>query len=445
MKILFISLGCDKNLVDSEVMLGLLRDRGHQITNDEYEAEAIVINTCSFIHDAREESVENILTMAKMKEEGHCKLLIVAGCLAERFKEEILEELPEVDAVIGTTAYDTVCDVIDEAMAGNRVQSFTPTDRLPLVDTKRVLTTGGYSSYIKIGEGCDKHCTYCIIPKLRGNYRSVPMDHVIKEAKALAAAGVKELNVVAQETTTWGKDIYGEKCLHVLLKELCKVEGIEWIRVLYCYPEEITDELIQVMKEEPKICHYLDLPIQHSSDKILKRMGRRTSNAQLREIIGRLREEIPDICLRTTLITGFPGETEEDHENMMDFVNEMQFDRLGVFTYSPEDGTPAAAMSDQIEEEVKAYRRDEIMMLQQEISAECTADMIGEIVDVLVEGKIPEEGIYVGRTYRDAPEVDGYIFLNAEEELISGDLVKVRVTGADEYDLTGDVIYEFTE
>lgn len=445
MKILFISLGCDKNLVDSEVMLGLLRDRGHQITNDEYEAEAIVINTCSFIHDAREESVENILTMAKMKEEGHCKLLIVAGCLAERFKEEILEELPEVDAVIGTTAYDTVCDVIDEAMAGNRVQSFTPTDRLPLVDTKRVLTTGGYSSYIKIGEGCDKHCTYCIIPKLRGNYRSVPMDHVIKEAKALAAAGVKELNVVAQETTTWGKDIYGEKCLHVLLKELCKVEGIDWIRVLYCYPEEITDELIQVMKEEPKICHYLDLPIQHSSDKILKRMGRRTSNAQLREIIGRLREEIPDICLRTTLITGFPGETEEDHENMMDFVNEMQFDRLGVFTYSPEDGTPAAAMSDQIEEEVKAYRRDEIMMLQQEISAECTADMIGEIVDVLVEGKIPEEGIYVGRTYRDAPEVDGYIFLNAEEELISGDLVKVRVTGADEYDLTGDVIYEFTE
>ncbi len=445
MKILFVSLGCDKNLVDSEIMLGLLRDRGHQITNDEYEAETIVVNTCSFIQEAREESIENILSMAKMKEEGNCKLLIVAGCMAERFRDEILDELPEVDAVVGTSAYDTICDVIDETLTGKRVQSFTPADRLPLVETERVLTTGGYSSYIKIGEGCDKHCTYCIIPKLRGNYRSVPMAHVIKEAKGLAAAGVKELNIVAQETTTWGKDLYGEKSLHILLRELCKIDGIEWIRVLYCYPEEITDELIQVMKEEPKICHYLDLPIQHSADNILKRMGRRTSNAQLREIIKKLREEIPDIVLRTTLITGFPGETQDDHETMMDFVNEMQFDRLGVFTYSPEDGTPAASMPDQIDEDTKAARRDEIMMLQQEISAERTADMVGELIDVLVEGKIPEEGVYVGRTYRDAPEVDGYIFLKAEEEIISGDIVKARITGADEYDLTGDVIYEFTE
>lgn len=445
MKVLFVSLGCDKNLVDSEVMLGLLRDRHHEITNDEAQAEVIVVNTCSFIHDAREESIQTILEMAALKEMGACRLLIVAGCLAEKYKEEILAELPEVDAVIGTTAYDTICDVIDQSLKGERVKSFESVDRLPLVKTRRVLTTGGYSSYLKIGEGCDKHCTYCIIPKLRGTYRSVPMDAVLEDARMLAEAGVRELNIVAQETTTWGKDIYGEKCLHVLLKELCKVEGINWIRLLYCYPEEITDELIQVIKEEPKICHYLDMPIQHSSDAILKRMGRRTSRAELEDVIGKLRKEIPDITLRTTLITGFPGETEEDHEILKNFIQDMRFDRLGVFTYSPEEGTPAEKMPNQIPEEIKEERRDELMLLQQQISAEKTADMVGRTVEVLVEGRIPEEGVYVGRTYRDAPEVDGYIFLNAEEDIISGDFVTAEVTGADEYDLTGDVIYEFTE
>ena len=445
MKILFVSLGCDKNLVDSEVMLGLLRDRHHDITNDEAKAEVIVVNTCSFIHDAREESIQTILEMAELKKSGQCRLLIVTGCLAEKYKDEILEELPEVDAVVGTTAYDRICDVIDRSLEGERVQSFESIDRLPLVNTRRVLTTGGYSSYLKIGEGCDKHCTYCIIPILRGYYRSVPLENVLMDARQLAESGVTEINIVAQETTTWGKDIYGEKRLPMLLKELCKVEGIRWIRLLYCYPEEITDELIQVIKEEPKICHYLDMPIQHSSDAILKRMGRRTSRQELEDIIGKLRREIPDIALRTTLITGFPGETEEDHENLKSFVETMGFDRLGVFTYSPEEGTPAERMPDQVPEEVKEERRDELMLLQQQISAEKTEQMVEKTLDVLVEGRIPEEGIYVGRTYRDAPEVDGYIFIHAEEEIISGDFVTVKVTGADEYDLTGDVIYEFTE
>lgn len=445
MKVLFVSLGCDKNLVDSEVMLGLLRDRHHEITNDETQAEVIVVNTCSFIHDAREESIQTILEMAELKKTGVCRLLIVAGCLAEKYKDEILDELPEVDAVIGTTAYDAICEVIDQSLLGERIKAFESIDRLPIVKTRRVLTTGGYSSYLKIGEGCDKHCTYCIIPKLRGTYRSLPLDVVLEEARSLAQMGVCELNIVAQETTTWGKDIYGEKRLHVLLKELCKIKGIRWIRLLYCYPEEITDELIQVIKEEPKICHYLDMPIQHSSDAILKRMGRRTSRAELEAIIGKLRREIPDITLRTTLITGFPGETEEDHEILKSFIQDMRFDRLGVFTYSPEEGTPAERMLDQIPEELKEERRDELMLMQQEISAEKTADMVGHTLEVLVEGRIPEEGVYVGRTYRDAPEVDGYIFLNAEEDIISGDFVTAEVTGADEYDLTGDVIYEFTE
>ena len=445
MKVLFVSLGCDKNLVDSEVMLGLLRDKKHEITNDESQAEVIVVNTCSFIHDAKEESIQTILEMAELKETGVCRLLIVTGCLAQKYKEEILVEIPEVDAVIGTTAYDAICDVIDQSLQGEKVQAFESIDRLPIVKTRRVLTTGGYSSYLKIGEGCDKYCTYCIIPKLRGTYRSVPMDVVLEEARMLAEAGIRELNIVAQETTTWGKDLYGEKRLHVLLKELCKIEGIQWIRLLYCYPEEITDELIAVIKEEPKICHYLDMPIQHSSDKILKRMGRRTSRAELEAVIAKLREEIPDITLRTTLITGFPGETEEDHEILKAFIEDMRFDRLGVFTYSPEEGTPAEKMPDQVPEELKEERRDELMLLQQEISAEKTAEMIGRTLEILVEGRIPEEGVYVGRTYRDAPEVDGYIFLNAEEDIISGDFVTAEVTGADEYDLTGDVIYEFTE
>ena len=440
MKILFISLGCDKNLVDTEVMLGLLASRGYGMTDDETQADVIVINTCCFIHDAKEESIQNILEMAEYKKQGRIKALIVTGCLAQRYRQEIIDEIPEVDEVLGTTAYDKILDAVDAALAGEHEVILSELDALPLPDTKRLVTTGGHFAYLKIAEGCDKHCTYCIIPKIRGNFRSVPMEHLLKEAQELADQGVKELILVAQETTLYGKDLYGKKSLHVLLKELCKIPGIRWIRILYCYPEEITDELIQVMKEEPKICHYLDLPIQHANDTILGRMGRRTSKQELVDIIGKLRSEIPDICLRTTLITGFPGETEEQHEELMEFVDEMEFDRLGVFTYSPEEDTPAAEMPGQIDEEVKLDRQADLMELQQEIAFDNAEDMIGREVLVMIEGKVADENAYVGRTYRDAPNVDGLIFINTDEELLSGDFARVRVTGALDYDLIGELL-----
>ena len=440
MKILFISLGCDKNLVDTEVMLGLLASRGYEMTDDETQADIIVINTCCFIHDAKEESIQNILEMAEYKKSGQAKALIVTGCLAQRYRQEILDEIPEVDEVLGTTAYDKILDAVDAALAGKQEVMLSDIDALPLPETKRLVTTGGHFAYLKIAEGCDKHCTYCIIPKIRGDFRSVPMERLVKEAKELAEQGVKELILVAQETTLYGKDLYGEKSLHVLLRELAKISGIRWIRILYCYPEEITDELIRVMKEEPKVCHYLDLPIQHANDEILKRMGRRTSRQQLIDIIGKLRREIPDICLRTTLITGFPGETKEQHEELMDFVDEMEFDRLGVFTYSPEEDTPAARMPDQIDEEVKEERQAELMELQQDIAFDNAQDMVGREVLVMVEGKVADENAYVGRTYRDAPNVDGLIFINTDEELLSGDFARVKVTGAVDYDLIGELL-----
>ena len=440
MNILFISLGCDKNLVDSEVMLGLLDKKGYKIVDEESEADVIVINTCCFINDAKEESVQTILEMAEYKKEGRLKALIVTGCLAQRYQQEILDEIPEVDAVLGTTSYDKITEAVEEALAGNGHVEVTDINELPLVDEKRLVTTGGHFAYLKIAEGCDKHCTYCIIPKLRGNYRSVPMKRLIKEAEDLAEQGVKELILVAQETTVYGQDIYGEKSLHKLLKELCKISGIRWIRILYCYPEEIDDNLIQVIKEEPKICHYLDLPIQHASDEILKRMGRRTSKKQLVEIIGKLRSEIPDIALRTTLITGFPGESEANHEELMEFVDEMEFDRLGVFTYSPEEDTPAADMPEQIEESVKEDCQAELMELQQDIAFDKAEDMVGSEVLMMVEGKVADENVYVGRTYKDAPNVDGLIFVHTDAELITGDFAKVKVTGALEYDLIGELM-----
>ena len=440
MNILFISLGCDKNLVDSEVMLGLLDKKGYQIVDSEEDADIIVVNTCCFIHDAKEESIQTILEMAEYKKEGKLKALIVTGCLAQRYQQEIIDEIPEVDAVLGTTSYDHIVEAVEEALAGNGHVVLEDVDALPDVKEKRLVTTGGHYAYMKFAEGCDKHCTYCIIPKLRGNYRSVPMEKLLAEAKDLADQGVKELILVAQETTVYGKDLYGEKSLHKLLRELCKISGIQWIRILYCYPEEIYDELIQTIKEENKVCHYLDLPIQHASDAVLKRMGRRTSKAQLVEIIEKLRKEIPDISLRTTLITGFPGETQEQHEELKDFVDEMEFDRLGVFTYSPEEDTPAATMTEQIPEEVKEDRQAELMELQQEIAFDLAEDMVGREVLVMIEGKVADENAYVGRTYKDAPNVDGLIFINTDEELMSGDFARVRVTGALEYDLIGELI-----
>ena len=443
MNILFISLGCDKNLVDSEQMLGLLTQKGFTLTDDETQADVIVIKTCCFIHDAKEESIQNILEMAEYRKSGRCKALIVTGCLAQRYKQEIIDEIEEVDAVIGTTAHDEIFEVIEKTLAGQKELDIQDVDRLVEIDAKRVVTTGGHYAHLKIAEGCDKHCTYCIIPKIRGSYRSVPVERLLKEAQDLADQGVKELILVAQETTLYGVDLYGKKSLHILLKKLCEIKGIRWIRVLYCYPEEIYDELIETIRDEKKICHYLDLPIQHASDRILKRMGRRTSRAQLEEIIEKLRREIPDIALRTTLITGFPGETQEDHEELMAFVDEMEFDRLGVFTYSQEEDTPAASMEDQIDEEVKKDRQEELMELQQEVSLDKNEEKIGRTMLAMVEGYLSDENVYVARTYADAPGIDGYLFIDTAETLMSGDFAKVKITGALEYDLTGELEDEF--
>ncbi|HJC10906.1 MAG TPA: 30S ribosomal protein S12 methylthiotransferase RimO [Candidatus Blautia merdigallinarum] len=444
-KVLFVSLGCDKNLADSEEMLGMLVEKGYEITNEESEAEVIVINTCAFIHDAKEESVNSILEMAQYKETGKLKALLVTGCLAQRYQKEIVEEIPEVDAVLGTGSWDELLQALDKVFEGEKYLDFQDVDRLPETEGKRVITTGGYYDYLKIAEGCDKCCTYCIIPKLRGKYRSIPMETLVSKAEYLASQGVRELIVVAQETTIYGQDLYGEKSLHILLRKLCRIPGIQWIRILYCYPEEIYPELIQTMKEEKKICHYLDLPIQHCNDRILRRMGRRTTKAELVQIVETLRKEIPDIILRTTLITGFPGETQEEHEELMEFIDTMEFDRLGVFTYSAEEDTPAARMPDQIEEEEKQRRQAELMELQQEISIDKGNARIGSEVEVMVEGKVADENAYVARTYGDAPGVDGYLFINTDTELMSGDFALVHVTGALEYDLIGELKDEYTE
>lgn len=440
MKIFFVSLGCDKNLVDSEMMLGILSDRGHTIVDDEKIADVIVVNTCCFILDAKQESIDTILQMAQLKEEGSLKALLVTGCLGERYREEIQSEILQVDAILGTNSFDKIAETIDAVLEGKKQNYFHDIQAVPVHGHKRMVTTGGHYAYLKIAEGCDKHCTYCIIPKIRGNFRSVPMDVLIKEAKGLVANGVKELILVAQETTVYGKDLYGEKCLPKLLKELAAIEELQFIRILYCYPEEITPELIQVIKEEEKICKYLDMPIQHAADGVLKRMGRRTDNAQLRSIIGELRKEIPEICLRTTLITGFPGETRKDFAELKAFVKEMRFDRLGVFPYSPEEGTGAAKMKNQIPSFIKNMRRNVIMKLQQEIAFGKATEMIGKTVDVLVEGKLPEDGVFIGRTYKDAPNVDGMIFINSDRELVTGDIIKTRVTDSHEYDLIGEEV-----
>ncbi len=439
MKIMFVSLGCDKNLVDTENMLGILRDHGFEFTDDETQADVIAVNTCCFINDAKQESIDTILDMAEYKKTGKCKALIVSGCLAHRYKDEITKEIPEVDAIVGTSSYDKIAEVVDSVLEGKGINKVEDTDRMPQVSNKRIVTTGGYYEYLKIAEGCDKHCTYCIITSIRGNYRSYPFEYLIEQAKYLVEGGAKELILVAQETTMYGIDLYGKKSLPQLLEKLSEIDGLEWIRILYCYPEEITDELIDTIKRLPKVCNYLDMPIQHASDRILKRMGRRTSKDELVSVIGKLRKNIPDIALRTTLITGFPGETDEDQQELLDFVDRMEFDRLGVFTYSPEEGTPAANMPDQIDESIKQQRRDEIMQLQQQVSIDKSSECIDKVIDVMVEGKIADDDAYVGRSYKDAPNVDGYVFINTNANLMSGDIVKVKITGAMEYDLIGEL------
>jgi ribosomal protein S12 methylthiotransferase len=440
MKILCISLGCDKNLVDTEMMLGLLNKDGYEFTDDENDADVIVINTCCFINDAKEESINTILEMAEYRKAGSCRSLIVTGCLAQRYQDEIRREIPEVDAILGTNAYDAICDAVHETLGEHYYKNLKPLSGLPSVVAKRTLTTGGHFAYLKIAEGCNKNCTYCVIPSVRGRYRSIPMEELVAQAKELAAGGVKELILVAQETTLYGVDLYGEKSLHRLLDELNQIPGLFWIRIMYCYPEEIYEELIDSMIRNTKVCHYLDMPIQHCNDTILKRMGRKTTKEELVKRIEHLRERIGDITLRTTLICGFPGETQEMHEELMQFVNDMEFDRLGAFTYSPEEGTPAAEFADQIDEEQKEDWKADVMELQEEVIFDKNDSLNRRELYAFIEGKVADENAYIGRTYRDAPNVDGYIFINTEEELVTGDIAKVRVTGAYEYDLIGELL-----
>lgn len=445
MKLFFVSLGCDKNLVDSEKMLGLLSGAGYTFTDDEQEAEIIVVNTCCFIGDAKEESIQTLIDMGRHKEDGRCRVLIAAGCLAERYRTEIRAELPEVDGILGTASYDGIAEVVRRTLTEGKCERFADVDRAVEVGGKRLLTTGGHYAFLKIAEGCDKRCTYCIIPQVRGRYRSVPLEKLEEEARFLAEQGVQELILVAQETTLYGVDLYGEKKLPELLRRLAAVEGIRWIRLQYCYPEEITEELIETIRTEKKICHYLDMPVQHANNRILKRMGRRTNREELTAQIGRIRAAIPDIALRTTLLTGFPGETEEEFAELCDFLEEIRFERLGVFAYSQEEDTPAAGMPDQIPEEIKKERRETLMELQQEVCFEKSREKIGQVLEAFVEGRVTDENAYVARTYMDAPEVDGYLFIRTEQELMTGQFVRVRVTGAADYDLIGEPEDEFTQ
>lgn len=451
MNILMVSLGCDKNLCDSEAMLGLLAKHNYNITNDEQEADAIIVNTCSFIKDAMEESVNTVLEMAKLKQQN-LKYLIVTGCMAQRFKDEIFDEIPEIDACLGTSSFDKILDVIEELKArdgmedAEEISVYDDIDRLATItESNKVITSGTFMGYLKIAEGCDKFCTYCVIPHIRGHYRSVPMEQLIKEARYMASQGIEELVLVAQETTCYGKDLYGEKRLHVLVRELAKIDGIKWIRLMYCYPEEIYDELIDCFREEPKLLHYIDMPIQHSEDAILKRMGRRTDRASIEAVIGKLREAAPDIAIRTSLIAGFPGETQEEHEALMAFLDEQELDRVGVFTYSREDGTPAATFENQIDEETAEQWRNEIMELQQEISLDKNETFVGKIMQVIIEGYSSDDDVYVGRTYRDAPGVDGLVFVNCDYELMSGQIVDVRINEVGPYDMIGGIVDESAE
>lgn len=451
MNILMVSLGCDKNLCDSEAMLGLLAKHNYNITNDEQEADAIIVNTCSFIKDAMEESVNTVLEMAKLKQQN-LKYLIVTGCMAQRFKDEIFAEIPEIDACLGTSSFDKILDVIEELKARDGIENaeeisvYDDIDRLATItESNKVITSGTFMGYLKIAEGCDKFCTYCVIPHIRGHYRSVPMEQLLKEAEYMASQGIEELVLVAQETTCYGKDLYGEKRLHVLVRELAKIDGIKWIRLMYCYPEEIYDELIDCFKEEPKLLHYIDMPMQHSEDAILKRMGRRTDRASIETVIGKLREAAPDIAIRTSLIAGFPGETQEEHEALMAFLDEQELDRVGVFTYSREDGTPAATFENQIDEETAEQWRNEIMELQQEISLDKNETFVGKIMQVIIEGYSSDDDVYVGRTYRDAPGVDGLVFVNCDYELMSGQIVDVRINEVGPYDMIGGIVDESAE
>ncbi len=441
-KINFLSLGCDKNLVDSEIMLGIINENGYIITQDEEEADVIIVNSCGFKLDATEEGVNSILELAEYKTNGVCKGLIVTGCMAQRYKEEILEQMPEVDAVVGTGDFEQIAEVIKKVEEGKKVTLITDMNKslTEELSHKRMIATPQHFAYLKIAEGCDNRCTYCTIPSLRGSYRSRTMDSLVKEAEILAKNGTQELIVIAQDTAVYGKDIYGESRLHELLEKLEKVEGIQWIRVLYAYPEHITDNLIAEFKRNTKLVHYLDMPIQHTEDDVLRKMARRSRREELKTLMNKIRKEVPDFIFRTTLIVGFPGETQENFDSMVEFIEEMEFDKIGVFTYSQEEGTPAATMDNQIDEEVKVERKEYILQVQQNVSARKSMAYVGKTFDVMVDGKLPEEDVYVGRSYMDCYEIDGMVFFKADYEIMSGDIVQVKITESLEYDLKGELV-----
>lgn len=438
-KIGMISLGCPKNQVDAEHMLALMDAEGWEIVDYVDGCDAVIVNTCGFIDDAKKEAIENILDMVELKKEGVISKIIVTGCLAQRYKDEIVKEIPEVDAVIGIGANGDIIKTVEEVMSGvDTIENYPPQCELPL-EGQRILTTPQYWAYLKIGEGCSNRCTYCTIPSIRGNMRSRSMENVIDEAKQLAESGVKELILIAQDTTSYGLDLYGELKLPELLNELCKIDSIEWIRLLYCYPDRITDELIETMKNQEKVVNYIDLPLQHADDKILKAMNRRGDQALIRNVISKLRTEIPDVVIRTTFIVGFPGEGEEEFETLAEFVNEIEFDRLGVFTFSPQEGTPAFDMEDQVDEDIKTRRGEVIMQDQYSIMEEKNNEKIGKTYRVVVEDYDGYSDSYTGRTYMDAPEIDGLVKFSSHKDLDIGDFVDVEIFDVEDYDLIGEV------
>ena len=444
LKIALESLGCSKNLMDAEIMTGILKEKGYEFVEEFDEADIIIVNTCGFIRDAKQESIDTIVELSQLKEVGKLKYLIVTGCLAQRYADELLEEIPEIDAIVGTGNFMNISEIIDRLESEKNVTEignieFAFDETLP-----RYVSTPEHMAYLKIGEVCSNHCTYCIIPKLRGKYRSRKIEDIVEEAKTLAAEGAKELVVIAQDTTRYGEDLYGEAKLAELLEELAGIEGIKWIRIMYSYPESITEKLIDVIAAHDNICSYFDMPIQHASNRVLKRMNRRTSKEDIRSKVEMIRSKIPDAVIRTTVIVGFPGETEEDLEELIEFMKEIKFDRLGAFAYSREEDTPADRMDGHMDEEIKEERRDRVMMVQQAISEEINQKREDKVFEVLIEEEA-EDGVYVGRTQGDAEEIDSVVYVNSDEELEIGSFVNVYITEAMEYDLIGDVVDELAE
>lgn len=438
-KIFMSTLGCAKNLVDSEMMIGALKSKNYEQCQDIIDADIAIVNTCGFIESAKEESINEILELSQYKEKGKLKHLIVTGCLAQRYSNELLDEIPEIDIVLGTTSFDMIIEKVAELESGIKNSLITDINKHIKEEMPRSLLTDNYTAYLKIAEGCDNHCTYCIIPKLRGKYRSRRQEDILKEARNLAKNGVKELIVIAQDTTKYGIDLYGEKKIAELLRSLNEIEELKWIRILYSYPEDVDSEFVKAVKESDKVLPYFDIPVQHANDRILKLMNRKTTQTQIKENIARIRAEIPEASIRTSIIVGFPTETEAEFEQLCQFVEEVKFDRLGVFAYSQEEDTPAAILEGQLEEDVKLDRRNRLMEIQQKVSFEKNQAFVGRILEAIVE-ECADEGVFEARTYRDMIEIDGLVFIHTDKSLRKGQFVKVKITDALEYDLIGELI-----